>query len=150
MYEQKQVPKFNKQKHTIMKRIYLAIISAVIFSAGLTSTINAQTKVASIENFSTNNSASKTKTVLNETPYYNKSGKLIYTIKRYNESGLPTDISRMIRNQFYDFDIAGVEEVVVPSDNNSFYFVHITNDKNLETVRVYNGESEVINKYKKG
>jgi hypothetical protein len=38
----------------------------------------------------------------------------------------------------------------LPSDNNSTYFVHIASDKKLKTVRVYNGESEVIKEFKKG
>ena len=132
-----------------MKKSFLAVIIAVALSAGLTSKTSAQTKTVSIENFNTENVV-KTSAVINETLVYTKAGKLQYTVKRYESSALPTDISRMVRNQFINFDIIGVEEVVIPSDNNSVYFVHIANDKKLETVKVYNDDFEVINEFKKG
>ena len=129
-----------------MKKISLAAIFAVMLSAGFTLQSKAQTRTVSIENYSTPTA----KAVITETPIYNKAGKLIYTVKRYEATTLPKEISRLVRNEFVDYDIAGVEEVVLPSDDNSIYLVHIVNDKKIKTVRVYNGESEVINEYKKG
>lgn len=121
-----------------------------MLSAGLTLNTNAQTKAVNIENFNTKNVNENAPVILSETPVYNKAGKLIYTVKRYDESDLPKDISGLVRNEYYDFDIVGVEEVVVPSNNSSIYLVHIANDKKLKTIRVYNGESEVIKEFKKG
>lgn len=129
-----------------MKKISLAAILAVMLSAGLTLQTKAQTKTVSIENYST----VTTKAAIIETPIHNKAGKLIYTVKRYEATALPKEVSRLVRNEFVDYDIAGVEEVVLPSNINSIYLVHIANDKKMKTVRVYNGESEVINEYKKG
>jgi len=139
-----------KQKTYNMKKISAAAIIAVILSAGLSLQTKAQAKAVYIENLSTVTATANVPVILSETPVYNKAGKLMYTVKRYGESALPKDISRMVRNEFYDFDIIGVEEVSFPSDNNSVYFVHIGNDKKLETVKVYNGEADVINEYKKG
>lgn len=132
-----------------MKKSFLAIIIAVVLSAGLTSKSNAQNTTVGIENFSTENVV-KTSAIITETPVYNKAGKLQYTVKRYEASALPADISRRVRNQFYNFDIIGVEEVIIPYNNNSVYFVHIANDKKLETVKIYNDDLDVINEFKKG
>ncbi len=131
-----------------MKKTFLAIIIAAALSAGLTSKTSAQTTAVGIENFNTGNV--KTSAVITETPVYNKAGELQYSVKRYEESALPAEISKMVRNQFTNFDIIGVEEVVIPSDNNSVYFVHIANNKKLETVKIYNDDFEVINEFKKG
>ena len=100
-------------------------------------------------NLTANNvsSVSETGTAM---PIYNKAGKLAYTVKRYTEAGLSKDISRLIRNQFYEFDIIGVEEVIPASNDNSIYFVHIGNEKEIKTIKVYNGEAQVIKEYKKG
>lgn len=132
-----------------MKKYSLAAFIAVMLSAGITLQTQAQTKPVNLENFTTGISV-KTTVASNETKVYNKAGKLVYTVKRYDESLLPKEISRLVRNQFYDFDIVGVEEVVIASDNSSVYFVHIANDNKLKTVKVLNGEPEVLNEYKKG
>ncbi|MEP6465178.1 MAG: hypothetical protein ABJB05_02680 [Parafilimonas sp.] len=133
-----------------MKKISLAAILAVMLSAGFTLQTKAQTTSINIENLTATNKEIKTPVAITETPIYNKSGKLLYTVKRYDASSLPKDVSRMVRNTYTDFDIIGVEEVVLPTDNNSIYLVHIGNDKKIETVRVFNGNSEVIKEYKKG
>jgi len=133
-----------------MKRISLATIIAVMLSAGLAIKTKAQTKAVNIERLDESTVNLKKPAYITETPVYNKAGKLLYTVKRYEESSLSKELSRMVRNQFYDFDIIGVEEVMLPSDSNSIYLVHIGNENKLKTVRVYNGELEVINDYKKG
>ncbi len=133
-----------------MKKISLAAIFAVMLSAGLTLNVQAQTKAVNIENFGEKIANEKTPAAITVTPIYDKAGKLLYTVKRYESAGLPKEVSRMITNGFSNFDISGVEEVVLPLNNNSIYFVHIANNKNLKTVKVYNGDSEVINEYRKG
>jgi hypothetical protein len=134
-----------------MKKLSMIAI-AVMLSAGaiFSSNIQAQTKSVNLENFDAITNVAKNPGSITETPIYNKKGKLLYSVRRYDETGLPKDIDRLVRNQYVDFDIIGVEEVVIPSGSNSIYFVHIANDKKLETVKVYNGESEIVNEYKKG
>jgi len=132
-----------------MKKFLLPAIIA-IFSTGFVMQTNAQAKSVKPDYFNltaTNVNAVNSTAVM---PVYNKAGKLSYTVKRYDETGLPKDISRTVRNQFYEFDIIGVEEVVPASNSSSTYFVHIGNDKQLKTIKVYNGETEVIKEYKKG
>ena len=95
-----------------MKKITLAAIIVVTLSAGLTLQSKAQTKTANIEALSI--TSVKTIADIKSTSVYNKNGKLLYTVKRYEAAALPGNVRRMVSNQFYDFDIAGVEEVILP------------------------------------
>ena len=134
-----------------MKKFLLPAIIAITFTTGLVMQTSAQAKSVKPAYF---NLPAKNVSSANDAvaamPVYNKAGKLAYSVKRYEEKGLPKDISRLIRNQFYEFDIIGVEEVVPASNDNSIYFVHIANEKEIKTIKVYNGESEIIKEYKKG
>lgn len=133
-----------------MKKITLAAIVAVMLSAGLTSQTKAQSKAINIENLSAATFGAKSDVVIKTTPVYNKAGKLLYTVKRYEADALPKDINRSVRNQFYDFDIIGVEEVVLPSNGGSIYFVHIGNETKIKTVKIFNDELEVVEDFKRG
>ena len=134
-----------------MKKLSMIAIAVMLSAVAIfSSNTQAQTKPVNLENFDAITNVAKNPGSITETPIYNKKGKLLYSVKRYDETGLPKDIDRLVRNQYVDFDIIGVEEVVIPSGSNSIYFVHIANDKKLETVKVYNGESEIVNEYKKG
>lgn len=134
-----------------MKKFLLPAIIALTFTTGLVMQTNAQAKSVKPVYFNlTANNVSTVSETGTAMPVYNKAGKLAYTVKRYGEAGLAKDISRLIRNQFYQFDIIGVEEVVPASNDNSVYFVHIGNEKELKTIKIYDGESEVIKEYKKG
>ena len=134
-----------------MRKFLLPAIIAIIFTTGLVMQTSAQAKSVkpAYFNFPENNVSAVNETVA-VMPVYNKAGKLAYTVKRYDEKGLSKNISRLIRNQFYEFDIIGVEEVVPASNDNSIYFVHIGNEKELKTIKVFNGEPEVVKEYKKG
>ena len=129
-----------------MKKILLAVILSTALATGF-STTQAQTKAVYIENFDVVNSNVKT-AVINETPFYNKAGKLLYTVKRYDASGLTKQVSRAILNQYNDFDIVGVEEITVPNQA-SVYFIHLANETKLKTIKVINGESTEVNNYKR-
>lgn len=133
-----------------MKNLSLAAIAALVLSAGFTTQSKAQTSTVSIENLATPVSVVKAETVITETPYYGKNGKVEYIVKRYRQNDLPEDVNNLVRKQFYNFDITGVEEVASALNNNSIYFVHVANDKKLITVKVFNGETEVLNVYDNG
>ncbi len=136
-----------KQKLYNMKRIFLAATIAIMLVAGLSTKTQAQTTSANIEVL---NADVTTPVKFSETPFYNKAGELLGTVKRYGASGLSKEISMMITNQFPDYTVIGVEEVTIPSEKTRVYYVHIGNDKKLQTVRIANGESEVTDKYRRG
>jgi hypothetical protein len=133
-----------------MKKNFLIAMSTVILAAGLVLSAGAQTKIVSLENFSNKISAEKTTGTATETSVYDKKGRLLYSVKRYDETQLPKDVRSLVKSEYYDYSIVGVEEVIVPSNPNGIYFVHVQNENKLKTVKVYNGETELVNEFKKG
>ncbi len=131
-----------------MKKIFLAAVTALMLSTGIASVTNAQTKTVSIENFNTETPVSA-QAISAETPYYDKAGNLVYVVRRYMGTALPEGITSIIKNTYADYAIVSVEEVAIPSSS-SVYFVHVANDKKLKTIRVHDGNSEIISEYKKG
>jgi len=76
-----------------MKKITLAAIIVVTLSAGLTLQSKAQTKTANIEALSI--TSVKTIADIKSTPVYNKNGKLLYAVKRYEAAALPGNVRRI-------------------------------------------------------
>jgi putative heme degradation protein len=124
-----------------MKRKFFVMMSAVAFAMLLTIGGHAQSKTVNLENLSANKT---------ETQVYDKKGKLVYSVYRYDATELPADVKSLVRSEYYDYDIAGVEEVQTPGDASSIYFVYVQNDSKLKIVRVYNGETELVKEYKRG
>lgn len=73
---------------------------------------------------------------------YNKKGKLMSTIRIYNETVLPKNIRKIVKSTFYDFDIVSVAELSL--SNNLVYFIKIQDETSLKTVRVIDNDMEVI------
>jgi len=121
-----------------MKKIITVAIFAVIALA--VSKVHASGNAKAVTN-------SKAAT---STDVRDKNGKLVYSVKRYDESQLNREIKTIVHSQYADFDIAGVEEVVMPGTDKSVYIIHLQNDTQIKIVRVYNGEAEVTANYKKG
>lgn len=125
-----------------MKKNFLIAMSAIFLAAGLSLSADAQTKPVNVENISAPNKTG--------TPVYDKKGKLLYAVYRYDVKGLPKDVRLLVKSEYYDYSIIGIEEVQIPGNNSSVYFVHVQNEDKLKTVKVYNGETELINEFKKG
>ena len=125
-----------------MKKNFLIAMSTLILAAGLTINTNAQTKTANIENTSATHKT--------ETRIYDKKGKLLYSVYRYDATELPADVKSLVKREYYDYDIAGVEEVRTPENRNSVYLVHVQNDSKLKLIRIYDGETELVKEYKRG
>ena len=92
----------------------------------------------------------KNATSANVTQVHDKKGKLLYSVKRYNESQLPKDVRSLVRSQYYDYNITGVEEITVPGEEKSIYMVHLQDDTNIKIVKVYDGALEVTGEYIRG
>jgi hypothetical protein len=74
--------------------------------------------------------------------YYNPKGQFLYSIKRYAEKDLPKSIRHLVKSSYYDYNIISVEEVEV--DNKTIYLVHVQDEHNSKTLRITDGEMEVI------
>jgi hypothetical protein len=78
---------------------------------------------------------------------YGKHGNWLYTIKRYNEKLLPTDVRAIVRSTYYDYTFSHIDEVNVPQQENTIYILLLRNNKDFKLVRVCNYEMEVIKDY---
>ena len=75
--------------------------------------------------------------------YYDKKGNWTCNIKRYDESKMSSALRKMIKPVYYDYKINGISEITVPGD--IVHLVYLEEDAtNFKTVRVCNGEMEVI------
>ena len=123
-----------------MKKIIAIAFSAIL--ALVISNVHAAGTTASANNIKARISTS--------TDVLDKKGKLLYSVKRYDESQLKREIKSLVHNQYAEFDIAGVEEIVMPGTTESIYIVHLQDDTHIKIVRIYNGETEVTGTYKRG
>ena len=124
-----------------MNKKFFLTLSAVAFALIMTAGIHAQTRTVNLENIP----ADKT-----ETRIYDKNGKLLYSVYRYDETELPKEVKSLVRREYSDYDIAGVEEVKTPGNLTSIYFVHVQNETTLKVVKIFNGETELVKEYKRG
>ena len=76
---------------------------------------------------------------------YKKNGNWAYTISRYNnEKMLPAEVRALVKRTYYDYTISHIDEIKVCEQENIIYLVLIQDDKNIKTIRVCDGELEVI------
>jgi hypothetical protein len=79
--------------------------------------------------------------------YYDKRGTWHCTISYYGEQNLPHDIRDIVKRVYYDYGITQVEEV--HTENGSVYIVHVQDEKTSKTLRVGDGEMEVMHDFKR-
>lgn len=93
--------------------------------------------------------AANAKTIAS-TEVHDKKGKLLYSVKRYSENQLSRTIKSLVHSQYAEYDIIGVEEIIIPGTAESIYMVHLQDETHIKVIRVYNGETEVTASYKRG
>ncbi len=113
------------------------LIDALLVSALMAGTagfVNAQSQV------STQSTAAAQSPV--EKNFYNRNGKLLYTIDYYGEKELPAAVRDQVKAVYYDFTIMTVEEV--KQADKHIYFVDLEDATRLKKVRVCDGEMEEV------
>jgi hypothetical protein len=80
---------------------------------------------------------------------YNKKGKWIYTIQRYNLDNLDKGIVDKVRSVYYDYGVTGIEKVEQPGMDVVFV-VHLENAKSIKLVRLTDDSMEVTQDLVKG
>jgi hypothetical protein len=78
---------------------------------------------------------------------YNKKGNWTFTISYYDEKNLPADVRAIVKPVYYDYTISRVEEV--HAADKTFYFVHVQNESSLKTLRICEGEMDLISDFQK-
>ncbi|MEO6228705.1 MAG: hypothetical protein ABJB11_12860 [Ferruginibacter sp.] len=83
--------------------------------------------------------------------YYNKKGRWMGNLKGYTEDKLAADLRKMIKRVYYDYAITYVHEAEMAESNHEpTYIIHMQNDKALMLLRIYDGEMEIWEQYKRG
>jgi len=80
--------------------------------------------------------------------FYNKKGRLLYTIDYYGEKGLPVAVRTTVKSEYYDYSIISVEEVKVQGRH--IYLVDMEDAATIKTVRVEDGEMELVRSLVRG
>ena len=76
---------------------------------------------------------------------YNKQGHAVSMIRYYTQDQLPQEVKRMVKSIYYDFNIFLVTEVTVGSK--TACLVKIRNETCTKTLRVMNGEMDVLEEF---
>jgi len=79
---------------------------------------------------------------------YDKKGNWLYTIRKYDETNLPADVRHMVKSSYYDYSIFLVHEIEKPSGNLT-YVIHLEGKTSFINVRVFGGEMDEWQKFKK-
>jgi len=79
---------------------------------------------------------------------YDQQGRCIQTIRSYGASKSAPDIIDMIRSSYPHYNIFLVQEVEMPLHPIN-YFIHLEGKKRLINLRVYNGDIEELENFRK-
>jgi hypothetical protein len=123
-----------------MKKLFSIMVSAFAALVMMATSANAATNAKDVKDAKT----------VSSTEVHDKKGRLLYSVKRYSESQLPKEIRSLVRSQYYDYNIAGVEEITIPGVEKSIYIVHLEDETTLKIVKVTDGEMEVTASYVRG
>jgi hypothetical protein len=79
--------------------------------------------------------------------FYNRKGSNVAMIRYYTEDKLPNEVRHLVKGTYYDFNIFLVIEVTV--GHQTAYQVKIEDEVCTKTIRVMNGEMDVIEEIEK-
>lgn len=109
-----------------MKQLFLKLVFAGLLVTGTASLVSAQsTRV-----------------------FYDKKGRVRFTIDYYSEKELPTEVRAIVKPVYYDYTILTVEEVKL--NGRSIYLIDMQDSTTIKTVRVADGEMELIRDLNRG
>ena len=80
--------------------------------------------------------------------FYTRNGLVHCTINYYNEDKLPASVRHLVKSNFYDFNITFVIEV--NKNDVTSYLVRIEDKTRIKTVKVIDGEWEMMEEMVKG
>ncbi|HXL55572.1 MAG TPA: hypothetical protein VN958_04895 [Chitinophagaceae bacterium] len=72
---------------------------------------------------------------------YDQKGRWHCTVRTSNESQLPSDVRDLVKSRYYDFKILVVYEI---KHDNTVYILKMEDASTLKTLRVADGEIEII------
>ena len=78
---------------------------------------------------------------------YDQKGKWHCTVRTFGENQLPSDVRDLVKSRYYDYKILLVYEI---RHDNTVYILKIEDATTLKTLRVADGEIEIISDNSKG
>lgn len=79
---------------------------------------------------------------------YDHNGRWVSTIRVYDENNLRSDIRRIVKSNYIDFEIVKVIELEI--GKSQIHFVKLESQTSLLTLHIMNGEIAEIENYAKG
>jgi len=80
--------------------------------------------------------------------FYDKKGRVRFTISYYSEKELPCEVRAVVKPEYYDYAILSVEEVKL--NGKSIYLIDMQDSTTIKTVRVADGEMELVRSLNRG
>ena len=133
----KKIKRINMKKQILV----IALTLSVLLSASAT---YASDKKVADKNYTVHSLVDGYKTV----SAFDKKGKIIYSIQYYPAASLAKNIMDVVRNNYGNCYISGMEKINQPGQD-EVWVVHIENGNSMKTVRVFNGETELVNDFSK-
>jgi hypothetical protein len=82
---------------------------------------------------------------------YKKNGKWMYTVKNYAGGHLlPKYVRAQVKSTYYDHTILSVQEINIPQNEYTIFLLVLQDEQKLITLRVCNGEMDVVSEAIKG
>ena len=79
--------------------------------------------------------------------FFNDNGDCEYTLRHYGEEKLPVDVRTMVQSKYHDFSIHHISEIT--TDDKIVYTIDLEGKIPWKTVRITDGEIEVIQEFYK-
>lgn|GEM_PF-3521118 len=80
--------------------------------------------------------------------FYDKKGRVRFTIDYYGEKELSREVKSIVKPVYYDYAIVSVQEVKL--NGRSIYLIDLQDSNTLKTVRVADGEMELVQTLNRG
>ena len=87
---------------------------------------------------------------INTLVFYDGKGRWKASLKGYMEAKMPTDLRKSVKREFYDYAITYVQEAeMIDSQGKPTYIIHLEDQQSIKLIRIYDGEMELWQEYKK-
>ena len=78
---------------------------------------------------------------------YDEKGQWLYNLLTYSEDNLPSDVRSLIKGRYYDYEIQFCNEYQLPKS--SIFVIKMQDDQSVKTIKIVDGEMEVITNNKR-
>lgn len=80
---------------------------------------------------------------------YNRHGSWVYTVRTYQEKQMPRTVRHLVKSNYYDFSIRGIDEIEQYNIDGPVYIIYQEDDTCYMTLRVCDGEMDIAARLEK-